>query len=315
MTSVRKPEGPAVSTQKLNEGFDKIREAMEEIQTSRGSVNVAKLEKKIGELNEAGAYKALELIKDEYSTQVSRWVSDCGGRRRVSDLEEPKTLKKEEVQSIFNALIDAKSKVSKLDKNKDGAISEAEEGSGRRLRGFTGELVKAAISGNRQRYSSAMNRWRSSLADTARTMDERVERDDEIKKVASFHAKTRVGGDALTWAFRDLATGAHGRDAVWRMDDLLNGAETGDGAPLLARYRPGDMDAKHRDAGHLDNDEIKYLLGTDDLRGYIQETRAAIEDRVGGSYHRHYLKGKDLPGHDQIDDPDFRPPSRYASSC
>ena len=48
------------------------------------------------------------------------------------------------------------------------------------------------------------------------------------------------------------------------------------------------------------------FLKTDDLAAYAADARKKVEAKAGGDYFDYYLKGRDLPGADQLNDPAVR---------
>lgn len=313
-----RPDAKMTSPRAISAGLNQLKKTVEKVETRRGTVNVAKLEKAVMNSGDVVARRALGIIKDEYGRTVRRYVSSCGGSRtRVSHQEDPKTLKAAEVKSVIEALIDAKKKVKDFDVDGDGKITRDEyddiSGCGSDL---ATRLVDRAVEGKISEYEDLLDEWHDRLIDTHDSIDERVDLDAEISSVASFHAKAKSGAEALEWAFRDLAT-ADDPEAVSEMDDVLTRAETTGRSPLV-RMLSGDVRPNgSRKRGHLGNAEIKLLLGVTNLAVYSRNKRAEIAERVGGDYKSYYLAGKDLLGVDDVDFDDLgsHGSSSYRSGC
>lgn len=119
---------------------------------------------------------------------------------------------------------------------------------------------------------------------TAGESNPRVAVENRITATAYEHAKGEHGPEAIAWAFREKL-----------LDVLIDKKST----PLGADREPVEMHAALRDAEksllallpglrdrltrnpHLDDGEVKALLGTDDLQRFASEARKRIEQRVG----------------------------------
>jgi len=302
---ITKPTYPGVSTAQLKEGFSKLKETMEQVQQRNGKVDMKALKREVDALDDPTVKAAYETIKDEYTTETRRRVSSgCGSSYRTTRTA-PKQLKGDQVQSVFNALVQAKSKTTRLDKDKNAVIDAAEADKVPNLRGFSGQMVRAAINGNLTDYKAAMEDWDAHLSDVADLTYERQSAASDINELSDYHCKFKNGANAVKWALRDVATREDHQDVGHydTISSLLTNAERGPQTknPLLV-YFGDDWD---RDAlleeGHLDNKEVRDLLNVRDLEGFAGKMEAAVEKRLGMSYDD-WVEGEDLVGREDLDD-------------
>lgn len=315
MTGIKKPAFPNLQPAQVNRSLDKLADTVKASQAADGSVDVKALEAKVEASGDPALRQGLESIKDAFQRTEMRPVtsgcggtvsSGCGGSPATRAVKvDPKSLDSGEVQNVMSALLAAKAEVRSLDSNGDSRIDRAEANRAKDLSGLAGELAEAAVGGATAGFAAELKQWNEALSGVARSVDQRRSLDERIVGKAREHAASETGAEAITWAYRDLATQPAGVD-IWDMEKRLDDAETS-----FLRYIPFFGGAA-TGAGHLSDTEVKRMLGTDDLAGYAARKQAAVEARVGGDYAGHYLAGKDLDGVDQLNDPDFR---KVSSGC
>ncbi|MFH1809319.1 MAG: hypothetical protein ABIJ09_11280 [Pseudomonadota bacterium] len=307
MTSIRKPDMPAVVPRDLDKTLDRLGDAIKTARSADGSVDVEKLEHAVEATGDRALDRSLEAIKDSFARTEERSVpAGCSGGTSTRSVQvDPKKLDSGEVQNVMSALLAAKQEVRALDKNGDGRLDRKEAEASDRLQGLSGKLADAAVDGSLESFRTEMSAWNDALSKVSRDIDGRKNLDVNITRKASQHAATMTGAEAITWAYRDLASQPAGVD-IWDMDERLKNAETHflRHIPLFSRLVTGDQ--------HLSDREVGKLLGTDDLAGFAARKKAEIEARLGGEYQGHYLAGKDLPGVEQLGDPDFK---KVSSGC
>ena len=295
MTTIKKPSFQ-VKPQTIERGIEEFSKDIKDVQTNKGSLSMNKLSNEVHGRVESNS---LDAVRDEFTQPVHHRGDACTAA--YTSTEEPSRLSNKKVETVFDALLKAKSKVGKLDTNKDGIIDmdEAQKAS---RRGFSGRILKAVMQGEISKYQSEMRQWIYSLGDVSRTIETRGDDEADIKTQASFHAKTDLGAEALAWAFRDLKTSTG--DGLRNLDV--------DGVLMLAESTPVPLhDLVYGDnndrtgQGHLDDGEIMGMLQTNDLQAYIATAKAKVEDQTGG-YFTAYLEGADLPGAEQLIDPDYQ---------
>lgn len=296
MTSIKKPTF-SVKPQKLEQAIEGVEKDLEKVKTRNGTVSMNRLSNEVS--GRVGA-NTVNTLADEFTHEVRHRASGCSGA--YTSTEAPERLSKKEVDSVFNALLKAKSKVGKIDKNNDGEISMSEAKAVTARGGLAGKILKGAVEGEVDRYEHDVQRWLYEVNRVSISINDRVGSDGEIKSITKFHAKSKLGAKALAWAFRDMTTDPDAGLQNVDMDRVLSQGE-GSESPLVVLARGYSARASK---GHLDNDEIKTLLATDDLQGFVDDTRAKVEDRLGGDFFEFYLKGQDLPNTDDLNDPDFK---------
>ena len=296
-TIPKKPAPLSVPRQDLTQGLDKLKDAIGEATRADGKVDIEAVEKKLA--GDAVALEALDAIKgeDSFSRTETRSVSvGCGGGREDREFQvEPKTLEGHEVQSVLGALISARTKVEAKDANADGKIDgdEAKVSAGDDL---AGNIADATLEPAQRAFNKELRAWSEAINRVRRNVESRVSSDESCVSMAKHHASSDVGAEALTWAYRTLFVA--GQSSRWDMEDALKDAETG-----FLRFMPF-FDATG--PGHLSDREIRKHLGTNDLAAYAKDAQAALEDKLGGAFEATYLKGTDLEGVDQTNDPDVQ---------
>lgn len=296
MTTVKKPAFQ-VTPQKLQQALEDVEKDVQDVRTASGSLSMNKLSNAVdGPVGRS----TINVLNDAFTHEVQHRASGCN--RAYTSTEAPERLEKKDVDKVFDALLKAKARVGAIDKNGDGAISLEEAKAVSARGGLAGKILKAAVAGEVERYEHDVQRWVYSLNSVSVSIKERVESDKEIRSVTTFHAKSSLGADALAWAFRDLTTDPDGGLRHVDMDRVLTQGE-GSEMPLVVLARGY---AARASKGHLDDGEVKALLATDDLQGFIDSSRARVEARLGGDFFDWYLKGQDLPNADQLNDPDYK---------
>jgi len=301
---ITKPRYPGVSTTQLKEGFDKLKETMEQVQQRNGKVDMGVLKREVDATGDPSLKAAFETIKDEFTTETSRRVNTgCGSSTRTTRTP-PKQLKSDQVKSVFDALVQAKSKATQLDKDKNNVIDEAEAEKIPNLRGFSGQLVRAAVNGELADYRSALEEWDAHLDEVSYLTADRTEADSDINSLCDYHCRYKNGANAIKWALRDILTrddklGESHHDTI---EDLLTHAERGPQTknPLVVHF----ADSWDRDdmlgRGHLSNTEVRDLLNVTDLEAFASKMEEAVEKRIGMPYDD-WVEGKDLIGRDDLD--------------
>ena len=295
MTSIKKPVFQ-VNPQKIEQDIEKFSNDIKDAQAPKGSLSMNKLgDESLGRVGR----NAFEAVNDEFTKDVHHRGDACSSA--YTRREEPSRLSKKKVQSVFDALIQAKSKVAKLDKNHDGKIDMDEANKATR-HGFSGRILSAVMDGEIDAYKSELRSWIYSLDQVSMTLERRTEDEQDISEMSKFHAKSKLGAEALKWAFRDLKTSTGDGLRNLDVDGVLMMAES---TPIPLKNLVYGDNTDRTTEGHLDDGEIMGMLQTDDLQAYIDATKAKVEDQTGG-YFSSYMKGEDLPNVDKLDDPDYR---------
>ncbi|MEE8409241.1 MAG: hypothetical protein V3T05_06530 [Myxococcota bacterium] len=303
MPTINKPTFPTPSVQDLKADLDKLDRAIQNAKNADGTVNVSALEAEVQASGDLGLKYGIETIKDVFHRTEVRDVSHgCGGRDMREIRVDPEKLESGEVVSLLQALVQAKSKVDAIDSNHDGSISKTEADHAGHPDGIAEDLADNMLDGALASFKAELHAWRQALTGIHESIKARKDVEGAITRRAGHHAQTAEGAEAITWAYRDMATRGTHVDR-WSIDDALENAETS-----FLRYIPLfgiARRAKHKE-GHLSDSEVRRLFGTDDLSAFIADTKAAVEGRVG-NYQTDYLTGKDIAGADGLRDPDFTP--------
>jgi len=322
MPTINKPAYPNPSTTQLDQKLDRMADALRQAAEADGSVKIEKLEQKVAATGDQALSQQLDAIERNFQrTERSAVTSSCSGTATSScggsatrDVHvKPKALDAAEVRSVFSALMDAKAKVGSLDHNADGHIAHDEAGRSSNLDGLSGDLAKGAVAGTLAAYEQELRAWNSELSKVATSIEARKNADTRMQDVAKHHAATPEASDAILWAYRELlVSAALGGADSWAIRDLsaqldrsLKDAETS-----FLRFLPFFSSA--HGAGHLDDAEVKRFLRTSDLTAFAADKKRAVENKVGGDFAFRFLGGKDLPGSEQLADPDFK---KVGSSC
>ena len=321
---IEKPSFPTLTPTQLQEGFDRLKGEVEDVRQKNGRLDVKKLAKKVAGNKDVAMQAAFDAIKDEFVTTERVRVSSggCGGSYMTTRTGTPKKLDSDEVQTVLNALVRAKSRVGDLDKDGNQRIDSNEAQAAKKMRGFSGNLVKAAVHGSLKAYQRELQNWSNQLRRTAYTVDERVSVEDSITEVTGYHCQYQNGARAVAWALRELATRKNADiDVTYTAKDMLKNAEKGDKSndanPLTRYFTYSDRDSHSLRKGHLNNAEVRDLLNTKDLGAFEKKMKRQVAKNTGASY-AEYLQGAGLPGADQLDDPDFKSPPSYrtvSDSC
>ncbi|MBI2375677.1 MAG: hypothetical protein HYV07_16900 [Deltaproteobacteria bacterium] len=302
---IQKPSFPNPSTTLTKAALQKLEGLVESAKTPEGAVDVAALKQKVLATGDVTLQDGLRAITDAFQrVETTTYSGSCGGSR--STRLQPKSLAASEVMSVLGALVEARSKVDQADTNHDGKLQADEAKSVEGLSGLSGELAQVAVAAELKSYRLELRKWSDALGQVASSIDNRSRVDKEIVRAADHHAATPAGREAITWAYRDLATVGHGLD-VWDMREALEAAESS-----FLKYIPFFGRSVKTAAGHLSDGEVRDMFSTSDLASFAAEKRAAVEARVKMSY-GDYVLGKDLEGHEQVSDPDFK--KSYSASC
>lgn len=305
MTTI-KPKLPTITPDQLGKSVDKLAGAIEESKAADGSVDVARVEEKIA--GDVGASDAFDEVKRAHADrEVRRVTSGCSGTVTMQEIDvDPKQLESSEVQSVMNALLEAKSRLAGRDKNDDGKLSHAELRQGSYGDGLAGQVAYQVADAAVTPFERELNGWRTAVTDVLVTLESRQGYDAAMGKTAAHHAATPEGKDAILWAYRDLLTQGKGAD-IWKLEGDLRGAETS-----FLKHLPFFGKKVEDKQGHLNDKEVARFLGTNDLASFAADKKATVESRVGGDYDATYLAGKDLAGIEATKDPDF---VRVSSGC
>ncbi len=300
-----KPSFNAPDVQALKQSIGKLDDAVRDVKMRDGSIDVRSLEDRIQ--SDPELQRGVEVIKDAFQRQETREVTGCSGPTgtRVVDVD-PKNLQAGEVQTVLEALAEAKQKIAGLDSNQDGKLARSEAERSEGLTGLSGDIAAGAVSGSVNTFKAELLEWRREVTRLVVEKDSRGTFDTGLGKVAKKHARTDLGAEAILWAYRDLATQGNRMHPRYDIDDSLKEAETS-----FLRFVPFFRSSAFGE-GHLNNREIGELFRTSDLRGFIDQKKADIQARLGGTYEAQFLAGKDLVGIEQSSDPDFQ---RASTGC
>ena len=304
MPITNKPSFPNPSVQELKGDLDKLKTAVDQSKHTDGSVNVARLEQLADASGDRGLEYGVRTIKDAFVRVERREVTDGCGTSMQDVRTSPTTLEAGEVQSVMQALTEAKRKVGSLDSNHDGKISKDEAARSGNLAGLAGELADNIVDGSLTAYKAELHAWREALTDVHESVQSRKDLDQAISRRAEHHAETPMGAEAIRWAYRNMATrGSNASMDSWSIEDDLQDAETS-----FLRFIPlfGIARRAKTKEGHLSDKEVMKLFGTDDLAAFVADKQATVTGRVG-DYETAYLAGKDVAGVDALKDPDFTP--------
>ncbi|MFH1808306.1 MAG: hypothetical protein ABIJ09_06170 [Pseudomonadota bacterium] len=128
----------------LAESLNMLKGAMEQARDGSGQVNLDRVASLIKGDTEAEA--ALEVVKREFATSRPVTVTTSCGGTSTSEVEEPaRTLNLAKASSVFDALVDAKSKISDLDRDGNQVLSEQERAAASQLDGLSGRVARATV--------------------------------------------------------------------------------------------------------------------------------------------------------------------------
>jgi hypothetical protein len=301
-----KPDFPNPATAELKQTLEKVKKAVEEATDANGEVSLDEVETKLA--GDAAAGAAFDAVREhdgfERTETRTRNVGCGGGTETYEARVGPDKLEGAEVQSVLSALLSARGAIDAKDVNADGRIDKGEAATDG-ADNLAGEIADAVVELTVDEFESQMDDWAGALRDVRRDIDSRGRYENRIQDVCGNHAETELGRQALAWSFREVF--AEGGHLSW--DDMhtkLKNAET-----HFLRFLPLFGSPRRN---HLSEKEVKGLLGTSDLQGFIDGKREAIKDMLGGTWEEHWLEGKDLEGADQLDDPDLQGRSAFASS-
>lgn len=117
----------------------------------------------------------------------------------------------------------------------------------------------------------------------------RLEVEDTLEALATHHAATAEGAEALRWAMRDASTsGWNTVDGPF--SDAIKYSETS-----WKRFLPFVGERHASGKGHLSDAELKKYFRTDDLGAYAAVVKERVNARLLMDYQTKYLTGADLP--------------------
>jgi hypothetical protein len=315
-----KPKFPRASSADLAGRLDKIRDTVNQAKTTDAN-GVEKVDvERLDQLAEASGDKTIrdgvEAIKDEFSTYETVTVTGgCGPTTRQRQIE-PTELDAGQVQNVFSALIDAKSKVDDHI-GADGKLSRDEAERTHNISDdLSGKLAEAAMKGVLSEFKVELSDWVELVSDTAYEVDARGVVDEYIGTLAEYHSDSLEGAEALRWAMRadvldpDLEMTRGGKpDRTYMLREHFK--EMASSAERSIWHRLfGDPD--DLDRGHLSDDEICRHYGADSLAELTASMKAKVEGRVGD--YMAYVEGSDLPHAEHAQDPDVRS-AAVSSNC
>ncbi len=308
---IQKPVFPNPSVDTVARRLEAMEKRLGSVRAADGSVDMAKLEEAVREARDPGLEKELSWIKDEFSTREMRTVTGgCGGSWNEPVDVPPATLDGEQVRSVMSALVEAKRRVAEhADQDGSGHIERSEAQNPDGGPGLAGHLAREAVRDVHVAFHEQLDAWRLALQGAADKVDPRRGLELNIVGQAERHCATALGRDAVQWAYREMATRhAISSDDVWTIMDM----NLADAERSLLRFIPlFGRDLASGDGPHLDDAEVKRLLGADDLASFAQKAQASVEKRLGMAY-ADWVQGRDIPGADQLEDKDFY---RASSGC
>jgi hypothetical protein len=305
MGSSIKPNDYTIQIRGIKAGLETTRKAIDAVKTDKGTVSMRKLEAKLNSSKNEVAKEMPMFIYRNFKRKVTGYTTNCSGHReRWERYETPKTLKKAQVNQILDLIKEAKKAVPRLDVNTNKRIDDNEAEAAWDLPGLMGKMVSHAVHGARDAYEYSLEKWKDQIWGVVEDVEMRTQIDEELVSMAKHHCRYKLGREAITWAFRELATAGKEYVVEQRMDTILTRAENKNLTPFERMAMGDDVPDGARKKGHLNNTEVKHLLGVDDLEQFIAETKARVEARVG-DYETGYLKGEDIPGAADMSDPDF----------
>jgi hypothetical protein len=211
----------------------------------------------------------------------------------------------QKAQELVAVLTHANSRIREFDADGDGKINWTEAQA--RRGNDAGTQLAAGLIAEASRPAPEVADWLSALRKTENALVNRNRFHHDQGSVARFHTKTELGGEAVTWAMREKAVDGQALSEEALHQKLVD-AETGflSRLPLLGALASSDLK-------HLDDGEVKKMLGTGDLAAFVAETKARVETKLGMSFEDH-LAGQNLPGVEQLEDPDYRAVHRKPSN-
>ncbi|GIW71053.1 MAG: hypothetical protein KatS3mg102_0595 [Planctomycetota bacterium] len=283
--------------------LERLQGLIAQARAADGGLDLKALQRLVFATQDADLVAAFRRLEDFFRRRrESTYTSGCGGVRYASgcaanDEDEPGLqLSSDEVQLVLRDLERARAAAPALDANRDGRLSDLEARQGAPA-GLAGEFVLAATTS----YQNELDAWRDVLGRAQAAIGVRRALDRSIVEAALHHAATPQGQDAIIAAYRDLVT----RGGSLSLPQAGRELEQAERNPLVRLIRRLPVFRRHT-AGHLSDAEVRRLLGTDDLVRFAAERNAAIEARLGGRYEEQWLQGRDMPGWDQLRDPDYR---------
>jgi hypothetical protein len=304
--TVQKPTVPDLSVSRIKDTLSRLEGLVGEAEKPDGTVDVSTLAAKVAATKDAALARGFETIKDafEMTTSAQGPAAEAGPAVIRSP---PTRLAATEVLSVFGALLKARSKIDALDRNDDGKLQASElEGNTGTLTGLAGKLAKGAVEAELKTYHLELSKWSDVLGAVVGSIENRVWISKEIDEQAAHHAATSAGREAIVWAYRDIATSGHGLLDVWDMRKQLADAERS-----WLKFLPFFGKSVTTADGHLGDDEVKRLFGTDDLEAFAAAKKESIEARLKMS-HDDYLNGEDLKPKPK---PATQSYASYSASC
>jgi len=287
----------------LSAKLDTVQSVVDKVKAADGSVSIKALYDAAEQSGDPALAQAVDAIFYNDAFVIHRTtpsVGGCGGSGTTTS--RPSTLDAAQVQTVRQALLDAKTALARADAvvHKDGKLSYAEARAVIRTGGLPAKLAASTIAAPAG-YLVEYNAWADAVAQLYTTHEARVAFDAALVRAAEKHAATTPGAQAILWSYRQIASlgKAASMDEV---EQTLQGAETS----WLAKVPVfGRLERTRK--GHLSDREISQLLGAKDLLAYVDEQKVKIKQNLGGGdYLEDFLAGKDLVGLEQVQDPDYQ---------
>lgn len=299
MPTINKPAFPqGVDANRLSRSLEAIESKVESLKGADGQVDVDKLKEAVAD--DPVVAEDLGYILDQFDDYVParagrppdslnpRPISGgCSGPAVAGWQTSPSELDPGKVSSVMDLLLKVKEEVGQVDRDGDGVISQGEVEQARQgiesLPNLEERLVRTALydaDPDVKAFFDDLSAYKNAKQSFPRTVAARKNASERLEKNARHHAASDTGADALLWAYRSMLvkTSSFGMDVLPdRMNNEAKAAETS-----VFRFVPfsGVRDA----SGHLNDEEIKRFLGTDDLEKFVETKKAEVLGEAGGDW-------------------------------
>lgn len=283
------PKFPKLEVPQLTGAMKAFESLVDESKTATGRVSMNKLRDKIDNAQvdtdtKDALWSALDVVERSFPRTASTGGS-CGYTYSTA----PKRLSEVEVTTVMSALAKAQKTVKKADANADKKLQPSEAAKLLDREDLESQLLGAALDPKLAQYRKDVKIWNATISKLADKKEERASLDNRITFLADYHCQSKLGADAVSWAYRLEA--AQGYMDTWAMEEMSQSLKDAESS-IMSLVPLTKKDASHEN--HLSDAEVKAFLGVSDLGAYIEETKAEIENELGQSYDD-YLKGKDAP--------------------
>lgn len=291
MADVKKPSIPTITTELLNSKLDQVTNALRKATAADKSVDVKLLKALAQQTGNATVERAVKTIVQGFLTTDYLVPGDCG-TSRVS--VEPTKLTTAQVREVMMAMAEAQKRLAEH-LGDDQRLSWGEALNVGMGLGLAANIGRAVIEAEIEPALPQLGDWKLQVKRSAYQLVARLKASEQIEHLATHHAETPLGQEAIRWAYRALATSA-GQFDVTAADNALAGAE---GWWVRLIQLRGEASV-----GHLSDEKLKRFFDTDDLARFVEQKKAEVQAQVG-SYEDNYLKGTDIPGAEHLNDPDL----------